>query len=459
MVVPREMEPDSSSDENRFERQQQQKIAESSKESKSSSSKKNREESSSSSMSEGEDVVKRAVVDKVAVVPDVAPVVDVAKVGKVDSKSRSHRKDDAAEENVETSTDPGLKFQISSYHSFVPVVRKSPNILEKIKLFSPTSDEIPDLTIKNNFVSSFNPLLPKESSASNNLVDSRYKTLPLRNKTNLISSPIGDLNAKTICPPSISDSYAKKSFEREIISGLKKDVESKCQTKAENKNESDCKTSGKTDENCEQPIVSVANLAKHFSDENRMIEKQMMKGKKKPEKIICSILPDNENEDEFPIKLSEIKTLEDKIEAKPELSEDVKQEIKAFAKSLNERNRGFVDQCIAKDKKMLKDCSMGESLYREWNLQSEKSNFGQIKREEIFSNKPHIMISSPKRNSLFRRNSQPLNDGLEINSSQSRTSKIPRAKSVETEMGKWDCFLKEIGRLSIEIDDENETFI
>jgi len=420
----REMESDSSSDDNNYERQQQQKqqqqhqqqqqkVAEPSKESKTSSKKKNREESSSSSMSEGEDVVKVAVVDNVPVVDDVAPVVDVAKV---DSKSRSNRKYDTAEGNVETTTDPGMKFQISSYHSFVPVVRKSPNILEKIKLFSPTSDEMPDFTIKNNFTSSFNPLLPKEFSGSSNAIESRHKTLPLRNKTNLISTSTGDLNDKIICPPPLNESNAKKSFEREIICGLKKDIKSKFQTKGAEKTELDHKS---------------------FT------------------------LPDNENEEELLIKLSQRKMMEDKLEeSKAELSEDVKLEIKVFAKSLNERNRGFVDQCLLRDKKMLKDCNMGDSSYRDWNLESGKSKFGQIrKNEEIISDKTHLISPSPKRNLEVRRNSQPLNEGSEKKPTESRMSRIPRAKSVETEMGRWDCFLKEIGRLSIEIDDENETFI
>jgi len=457
------MESDSSSDDNNYERQQQQKqqqhqqqqqkVAEPSKESKTSSKKKNREESSSSSMSEGEDVVKVAVVDNVPVVDDVAPVVDVAKV---DSKSRSNRKYDTAEGNVETTTDPGMKFQISSYHSFVPVVRKSPNILEKIKLFSPTSDEMPDFTIKNNFTSSFNPLLPKEFSGSSNAIESRHKTLPLRNKTNLISTSTGDLNDKIICPPPLNESNAKKSFEREIICGLKKDIKSKFQTKGAEKTELDHKSFTQT----EQPVVSVANLAKHFSngksDEIQIIEKE----KKKADKLIC-ILPDNENEEELLIKLSQRKMMEDKLEeSKAELSEDVKLEIKVFAKSLNERNRGFVDQCLLRDKKMLKDCNMGDSSYRDWNLESGKSKFGQIrKNEEIISDKTHLISPSPKRNLEVRRNSQPLNEGSEKKPTESRMSRIPRAKSVETEMGRWDCFLKEIGRLSIEIDDENETFI
>jgi hypothetical protein len=38
-------------------------------------------------------------------------------------------------------------------------------------------------------------------------------------------------------------------------------------------------------------------------------------------------------------------------------------------------------------------------------------------------------------------------------------AELSRAKSVELEMGRWDNFLKEVGRLSIEIDDDNETFI
>ena len=170
--------------------------------------------------------------------------------------------------------------------------------------------------------------------------------------------------------------------------------------------------------------------------------------------------------------------------------------LKPFLEEFQISSKTFLEQCgvdAGRKKPMFSDCNLGSSSYRDWQLPEVRveevlddldlSPFIQSRKKlkpksvfverEVLSDKTnsdhfqHLkqenLIQCPKR-VLPPRNSKSkvVKSGTEksgIVKTGFEKSGIVRAKSVEAEMGKWDSFLKEIGRLSIEIDDENETFI
>jgi hypothetical protein len=259
----------------------------------------------------------------------------------------------------------------------------------------------------------------------------------------------------------------------------------------------------------EEQVPSVSMLAKRFSGVD---QDQIQVQKIEPRKI--NKLPNEEEEEKMvpekkPLQKSrsadDVDSQKDREEIQMEtkirrnkfnLQEHSKTELKLIANQLFTSNKTFLEQCgvdVERKKPMFSDCNLGSSSYRDWQLPEVRveevlddldlSPFIQSRKKlkpksvfverEVLSDKTnsdhfqHLkqenLIQCPKR-VLPPRNSKSkvVKSGTEksgIVKTGFEKSGIVRAKSVEAEMGKWDSFLKEIGRLSIEIDDENETFI
>jgi hypothetical protein len=117
------------------------------------------------------DKVAEVAVEPVAVAVDVEthqPVVEPHPI-EIDPslipRSRASRgvTNGVTQRHAKDEDDPGKIFKISSYNSFQPVVRRSPSMLEKIKLFSDAADSAKEQVHVRHSFPSYNPLLPKNS--------------------------------------------------------------------------------------------------------------------------------------------------------------------------------------------------------------------------------------------------------------------------------------------------------
>ena len=182
--------------------------------------------------------------------------------------------------------------------------------------------------------------------------------------------------------------------------------------------------------------------------------------------------------------------------------EKLKDRTKAMAEQIFAANRDFLETMKLSEKtnnsgepkksgkrKMLADCDLGSSTYRDWNIPEifvdEYDGDVTIESLDLASTtstmSPKAKKSASKRLvDLNERGALSDNDTSDFKDltneslipcykrvqpprnskpKHRKSAEFSRAKSVEVEFEKWDHFLKEVGRLSVEIDDENETFI
>ena len=408
--------------------------------------------------------------------------------------------------------DPGKIFQISSYNSFQPIVRRSPSMLEKIKLFSEAAEAAKEQVVNvRHSYPSFNPLLPKGFYPKGNLITDYLQAAESSN---------GNIKSE------IQNIAKGKKLKEPVFSELRT-------RQIENVNNG-------IGEVIEEPIISVSTLKKHFL--SNLEEKAKAGGgvvqvgeslvtdsKRKiteAKRVFESndqLLTNDEkrNLEKFDVDISDKKLVFESQSCDPAglscetpkqnrntlkrisfLDESLRSEIKRISGQIYSANKEFFDEMKksgsgkkVSGKKMFSECDLGKSTYRDWELPiiclegvviesldlaaeppllkrnvSSESNFERDAISDSFRTdfsdfSTENLIHCPKRASAPR-NMKPKSilktetlPNLKSRKSAKPKASFPRSKSVESEVVKWDTFLKEIGRLSIEIDDEHETFI
>jgi hypothetical protein len=273
--------------------------------------------------------------------------------------------------------DPGRIFQISSYQSYNPVVRKSPSMLEKIRLFSESAEAAKGQVPASRSFHSFHPLLPKTFQAGSAAARSGA-----RDEFEFGAEKRVSVDA-VIQDPIPPVAVLSKRFSAPACDGDAKEVRcvqesAKIQAPSILDKKRVYESPGAGRENGAKPDfqIPVPEFGCDVSQKKRIYENpdENYGSAQKPE-AIPSLDPDLS---------AKKRNLEASIQfhAKPEteasrgrtaLDEQSRQELTQLSDQLFLCNRAFV-QCLRPGstipgrRKMLADCDLGTSTYRDWNL-------------------------------------------------------------------------------------------
>lgn len=328
--------------------------------------------------------------------------------------------------SMSTSVEPvsGMKFKISSYSEFRPVHRKSPNILNKIKMFDEQGILLKRPELGGSVANLREQFEPKKTTSM-----STFKFVKP------VPSPRTPITPDLLLGQKV-ETFSKLTTAKPFSKSMS-NLNDPCK-------ESDSLSVASDDSTTPLEPFSTAPPARSALKLLKDCYESCVEEAKSPDHIGLTIIDtDDPNPEE--IKVQEIrKSLEAEVEkAKLEVDRDITsprlvsqvcqrtRKIAAFAEMIHAKNEDFIQNMGLIEKKKL---SKQKSLYKFASLN------------------PVDETVSPDDINLERLSKVPnFSDFKSV-------TKVKKTVSFE-ENENWNRFLRDIGRLSVEIDDESESFL